>query len=596
MNEIRTLVIERLTVSGFRHFANEQSWNFGARTTTVTGHNFQGKSTIADAIAFALTGAPYFGGRDLDRLHNPEQPCLKVTLTVRTDDNQRHEITRLRLDSKTVLSVNSTKTTQERFAARFGSKDLILSLLNPLYFAEVLGGEGRKLIEEFLPAVSHEAVLEKLSEHMRGILGEESLSMPETYLKNRRDELKQLEKDRLVLSGQLEQTDITRERLQKELAEKKALLAHTGAALTPLQQKQQAQDFTAIDAEIGRLSQQYDAANDAAPQDERQKITEELTAVRRKRYQSVNAQRLEEMQTYLGQQYARYTDEQNRLAALQQQGVCPICLRRIDANSLPEIQKAFGERLAQIQSAGVTVRQQREALAAQEAQQEQAFAAWQAAEYARLEQALAAVPAGSTAQQQQLLKARIKELSAQRALGGLTAEETEQFQTLYHEQGKLESEVEQIEKMLDGLPKGQKEALAHIDAEIVAVNEKLAAAGAYLSERTALLFAPVTMDKAGLRLYETRKESGEVHDVFKLTYDGRDYVQLSLSERVRCGLELVQLLSRLSSKSYPLFVDNSESLCDLGAAGAAGQIIIARVVPGQTLQVRNMDAPQQKAG
>ena len=44
------------------------------------------------------------------------------------------------------------------------------------------------------------------------------------------------------------------------------------------------------------------------------------------------------------------------------------------------------------------------------------------------------------------------------------------------------------------------------------------------------------MHKAALKLIETSKSSGEVHDVFKLTYDGRDYVQLSLSERVRCGL------------------------------------------------------------
>lgn len=594
MNEISTLVIERLTVSGFRHFESEQSWDFG-RTTTVTGHNFQGKSTIADAIAFALTGAPYFGGRDPDRLHNPAQRCLKATLTVRTTDNQRHEIARLRLNGKTSLSVDGTKTTQERFAARFGSRDLVLSLLNPLYFAEVLGGEGRKLIEAFLPAVSHEAVLEKLSEHMRGILGGERMSMPETYLRNRRDELKELEKDRLVLDGQLEQTDSTRDQLQKELTEKKALLAHTNAALKPLRQKQQALDFTAIDAEIGRLSQQYDAASDAAAQDARQKIAAALTAVRQKRYQSVNAQRLEEMQTCLGQQYARFTDEQTRLAALQQQGVCPTCLRRIDEGSLPEIQKAFGDRLAQIQSAGVAVRQQRDALAAQQAQQEQQFLDWQSAECARLEQALAAVPAGSAAQQE-LLKAKIKELSAQRALGGLTAEETKRYQTLYHEQGKLESEVEQIEKMLDSLPKGQKEDLVRIDAEIAAANEKIAAVEAYLSERTALLFAPVQMDRAGLRLYETRKESGEVHDVFKLTYDGRDYVQLSLSERVRCGLEIVHLLGRLSGKSYPLFVDNSESLCDLGTTRPAGQLILARVVSGQPLQVRNMDAPQQKAG
>ena len=99
----------------------------------------------------------------------------------------------------------------------------------------MLSGDGRTLIEQYLPSVPHEAVMEKLSEHMRGILGDDRLEMPEVYLKEKRHELKELEKDRLVLDGQLQQTENQRAKLQSELAEKKALLAHTAAALAPLE-------------------------------------------------------------------------------------------------------------------------------------------------------------------------------------------------------------------------------------------------------------------------------------------------------------------------------------------------------------------------
>lgn len=139
---------------------------------------------------------------------------------------------------------------------------LILSLLNPLYFAEVLSGDGRTLVEQYLPSVPHAAVMEKLSELMRGILGDDRLEMPEIYLKEKRRELKELEKDRLVLDGQMQQTENQRAKLQSELAEKKALLSHTTAALAPLESKQGSQDFTALDAEIARLSAQYDAVQD----------------------------------------------------------------------------------------------------------------------------------------------------------------------------------------------------------------------------------------------------------------------------------------------------------------------------------------------
>ena len=595
MAQITSLQIEHLTVTGFGCFADERSWTFG-RMTTVTGHNYQGKSTIADAVAYALTGAPFFGGRDLDRLQNEGSPFMRVELTVRTDDGKTHEIRRARQGGKTALSVDGTTTTQERFAERFGSRDLILSLLNPLYFAEVLGGDGRTLVEQYLPSVPHEAVMEKLSEHMRGILGDDRLEMPEVYLKEKRSELKELEKDRLVLDGQMQQTENQRAKLQGELAEKQALLSHTTAALAPLVSRQESQDFTALDTEIARLSAQYDAVQDGQADNRRAALQAELDAVREREFTFPGTAQLRQMQGQLQALYGRYNDDAGRLQYLQTQGVCPTCLRRIDSGSFPEIQSAFAKRLQKIQTDGVALRQQREALAMQETQSRQEFDALKAGEITRLEQELASAQADNAAQQRELIKAKIKELSARRALGGLTAEEAQQYQALFHEQGKLESEISQITKMLDSLPRGQQEGLDRLNEEIRTLQDKITAAKAYQSERAALLFAPVQMHKAGLKLYEPMKESGELRDVFKLTWDGRDYVRLSLSERMRCGLEVVELLSKLSGKRYPLFVDNTESFCDLGAAQHDGQMILARVVARQTLQVKSLDAPQQKAG
>ena len=438
--------------------------------------------------------------------------------------------------------------------------------------------------------------MEKLSEHMRGILGDDRLEMPEVYLKEKRHELKELEKDRLVLDGQMQQTENQRAKLQSELAEEKALLAHTAAALAPLENKQKAQDFTALDAEIARLSAQYDAVQDGQADDRRAALQAELDAVRAREFNFPGTAQLRQMQGQLQALYGRYNDEAGRLQYLQTQGVCPTCLRRIDGGSFPEIQAAFARRLQKIQTDGVALRQQSETLALQETQARNEFDALKTGEITRLEQELASAQADNAAQQRELIKAKIKELSAQRALGGLTADESRQYQTLFHEQGKLESEISQIEKLQDSLPRGQQEGLDRLDEEIRTLQDKITAAKAYQSERAALLFAPVQMHKAGLKLYEPIKESGELRDVFKLTWDGRDYVRLSLSERMRCGLEVVELLSRLSGKRYPLFVDNTESLCDLGAAQHTGQMILARVVARQTLQVKSLDAPQQKAG
>lgn len=589
-------VITQLSLCDFRGFSGEKSWTLG-QLTKITGHNYQGKSSIADAIAFALTGAPYFGGRDLDRLHHSGAAMMWVEAVLRTDEGKTHTVHRIRQNGRTVLSVDGATTTQERFAERFGSKDLILSLLNPLYFAEVLGGDGRKLVEQYLAPVSHETVLSKLSETMRGLLKDEAISVPETYVKSRREELKELEKDRLILNGQMEQTEMQRAKLQKDLANKQARLAHAAAAFAPLEKKQNAQDFSGIDAELQKLSAQYDAVQDNSAETARSELQNRLKAVHSRGYASENTAKLQKMQLDLQMLYGRYNDENARLGYLQKQGACPTCLRRMDAQGLSEVQSAYRQRLQKIRTDGTALRQQAETLNKEEQTRKTQFESWKASEIARLEQELQKISSASTADQQKaLIKARIKELTAVRVLGGLTAEEQTQYSSLAAEKGRLESEIDAICKLLSGLPQGQKQALCDLEAKIAVLNDKLTAAKAYQAERAQLLFAPLQMHKAALKLIETSKSSGEVHDVFKLTYDGRDYVQLSLSERIRCGLEVVELLSRLCGRNYPLFVDNSESLCDLGAAQHAGQLILTRVVSGQTLQVQAAEPMQQKAG
>ena len=114
---------------------------------------------------------------------------------------------------------------------------------------------------------------------------------------------------------------------------------------------------------------------------------------------------------------ADINDEAGRLQYLQTQGVCPTCLRRIDGGSFPEIQAAFARRLQKIQTDGVALRQQRQALAMQESQARLDFNALKSSEITRLEQELASAQADNAAQQRELIKAKIKELSARRALG-----------------------------------------------------------------------------------------------------------------------------------------------------------------------------------
>ena len=88
------------------------------------------------------------------------------------------------------------------------------------------------------------------------------------------------------------------------------------------------------------------------------------------------------------------------------------------------------------------------------------------------------------------------------------------------------------------------------------------------------------------------KSTGEVKDVFKFTFDGRRYDRLSLSEKIRAGMELSELMKRLTGRNYPVFVDNMESVDDLRNVQPTGQVIMARCMRNAQLCVAEIIPPR----
>ncbi|ARK32170.1 AAA family ATPase [Halalkalibacter krulwichiae] len=85
-----------------------------------------------------------------------------------------------------------------------------------------------------------------------------------------------------------------------------------------------------------------------------------------------------------------------------------------------------------------------------------------------------------------------------------------------------------------------------------------------------------------VRLFDKQK-NGEIKPTFEIEYDGRPYSKLSLSESIRAGLELREVLSKQSEIVAPVFVDNAESITSFKEP--TGQLIICKVVAGQELKI-----------
>ena len=127
--------------------------------------------------------------------------------------------------------------------------------------------------------------------------------------------------------------------------------------------------------------------------------------------------------------------------------------------------------------------------------------------------------------------------------------------------------------------------LQETEEKIVQLKQLIDEAIQYMTKRVELMLKGLKMNHTEIVLTEIVKTTGEIKDCFRFSYDEKDYKYLSLSERVRAGLEVSMLLQRLSGRNYPIFVDNGESICSFGKVQPSGQVMISKVVNNQTLQV-----------
>ncbi|MEV2877801.1 AAA family ATPase [Paenibacillus larvae] len=143
----------------------------------------------------------------------------------------------------------------------------------------------------------------------------------------------------------------------------------------------------------------------------------------------------------------------------------------------------------------------------------------------------------------------------------------------------------QLEQQLAKAKKDEEATLASLNESIFiidAIKAFSAKEAEMMADKVQALFTTLS-----LRLFKTNKTDGEIKPDFEIEMDGKPYRKLSLSESIRAGLELRDVLSQQSEIIAPCMVDNAESITRFKQPN--GQLIVSRVVPGQELTIEMED-------
>ena len=598
MKKIEQFQITSLMLSGFKSYEEPTELVFG-NPTVITGGNGRGKSSIADAIAFAVTGCPFFGERGIDRLHNENNPDVAIRMCFVDETGTLHELNRTRRKNRMTITYDGYEIRQLDLADLFGERDVFLSIFNPLYFIEELGEDGKKLLERYLPTIPHETVLSQLSEPVREHLKNETILSPEGSLKRCREEIRGLEERITYLRGQKDlaaSQGESHEQAEQELTLQADTLREE---IAELEQRQfSGMDVSDMQERLVELSGRYEEA----ARDERtdtSKLLEQLQTLREKiagregeQYQSKFTEALAEASARVKDLGVRYQRESAAYKAFHAGMECPACHRSVTEQSLPEVQAALKKVLSELYAAGSEQRAQLIELQEMDKKAADTFAQFKeddlgkwAAEAAEMEQRCASLAEQASAETERL-HAEIQTLTADLEYGNLSQSEYDHLGTCREELRQSEAKIAALQTMTAAqLPDFDRE-IAQANASIAEIKRKMANVIAYISKRAELTFSQLKMNRVEISLYDVVKSTGEVKDTFKFQYGGRRYDRLSLSEKIRAGMEVSELMKRLTGRNYPVFVDNMESVDDLANVRPTGQIIMAKCVSGAALQVK----------
>ena len=607
MDKISGFQITGMRLAGFKSFSEPTELTFG-NPTVITGGNGRGKTSIADAIAYAVTGLPFFAERNIDRLHSETDPELFVTLRFVDDKGAAHELTRSHKGSRTGIVYDGQELRQLDLTEMFGEKDVFLSIFNPLYFIEELGDEGKNLLQRYLPMIPQEKVLAELAEPIREKLPAETLLSPEGRVKQLRKDIRELESTVIYLQGQqdlIQSQKTSGQSKRTKLEAKRDALAEERATLET--KRYTGIDKTELESELTDLSAQYselfnDDCDDSRLDDLDKQLyeqTQKLAARSASAYESKFTQAIADASGRVKALAAKYNAELSAGKAIVTGFVCPTCRRAVTEADVPIVRKAFQESISGIVAEGKEQRAQLEELKAMDAESLATFEKFKEEDVAKLQQDVRELTEkrgrlldssrGASAQkrtQLEELRSRMQTLTSDLEYGNLTPEEYDRLKACGEEIHKLEAELSALQST--ALPNE-----AEIEARIKAAQEKITELKGsvsclllFIAKRVELTLAELKMNRVSISLYDIVKSTGEVKDVFRFEYNSRRYDRLSLSEKIRAGMEVSELMKRLTGRNYPVFVDNMESVDDLNNVRPTGQVLMAKCVSRSELNVR----------
>ena len=114
---------------------------------------------------------------------------------------ENFNLLRSKKGSKNDIYLNGNISKVQDLVQFYRDKDTFLSIFNPSYFPALAPKDAKELLNIILKPIKNEDVLNQISEYERNLLINNNFKNPNLFLENKREELKEIEKDIIFSEG-----------------------------------------------------------------------------------------------------------------------------------------------------------------------------------------------------------------------------------------------------------------------------------------------------------------------------------------------------------------------------------------------------------
>ena len=642
---IKKMKLLTLSIEGYRKFKEKVEINFSEGINQIFADNANGKTTVYFALAWLVTGQNFEGKKNELEIINDESEYAVVDLSFEDETGTVRNLKRKLTKASQSIRLDDVVLTQKNIERHINSSTF-LSILNPLFFLDMDTNSMRTFLQEHTETIEVKDIISLLSQtevglilnHFNGELSQVTNERLLSVVSELKDKLKKSENSLIIQNGMIEKTkqELVSIVVEEVIAFDESILIKLQNELkelelsVPVLDVQKTREYEEKRETLAKLKKSLKDIQDEYIKkleikknlDSQLAEKEGLTFSNKAVYELKNIQ----------EEIVRLTKSYRDAKALSISLVEAINVLKVVAETNPKViepttilEKLNQEQLDSmktIKATGDNAREKETQLKLKLEQDEVKFNQDKVSSIENIKKQIGVIV--NELQNNELSRTMFEKENTAK----LSALEIELNNSNFSDYvATIESEAKKINELIETKKaeivlvevekkkidtviknnlasttlKSDKEMslenslklVSELEKEIQSLNNDLNAFYSYQIKRSELSSASISkyFNDVSFVFEKFVKTTGEMKPCLDVFYEGKSLNKASTSQLIKAGLEISEVISRLSGCDYPIVIDNSESITRYSLMGA-NQVIEMKVVANVPLTIKIADGTE----